>query len=197
VTPLSGSGSGRGVDSAKGGLARRWLLPVVALVLPGCLDATPEYSVPERIPPVIITSQLDPAPGVITNIGNVDSVPFHASFRSVDAGEDLDAKFVFDIETLDCDQGSEPDCFAIVFEEHIPAKAESFSEQATSPHEVGFTWVVRDRDRTENPNPHTMTMFVTHSSNFTSGWPVIDPLETAEVTWFFNLAAPADEAAAQ
>lgn len=118
---------------------------------------------------------VDPAP-VRVIYTTAAEINFSIPFRSVDVGEPLQAAFVLDFDPAN----------ASVAIERLPVPADPtpFAEQDN--RAVNWTWPL-------SPRPsgcHTMTMILSHDSNFIAIYRTINPLDVAQVTWFFNIGDP-------
>ena len=133
---------------------------------------------PFLVPPVIVTSQVDPPPSVVTPIPASDtSFTFNIPFRSDE--QSLVANFILDFDPKNVtgiiqdqqDEASDPRPFA---EQSGPTAANSRS--------VSWTWP-------SIPRPisgcHALTMILTRSDNGFYG--TKDPLDAAQVTWFLDM----------
>jgi hypothetical protein len=148
---------------------------------PGCIDSPPEYSVPDPVPPVLIVSRADPPPTVVTAISQ-PPVDFNVPFRSDDL-EGLKAYFLLDL------QPAEPgvDYQAVQKELPVPADSRPFAEQVNRKVEYPWTWSAGGGPA---PGCHTMTMILSHVSNFVEEYVVRDDLDSAQMTWFLNVLSP-------
>ena len=169
--------------SRVGHLARRSLVPgAMSLLAVGCIDPPPEYSAPERLPPVILTTGIDPPVTKVATISlQAQQVTFDVPFRSDDAGEDLSAFFVLDIATTqDID-------YSLVKRQvkPVPADPRPFLEQ-DGRHVTG-TWGPLGDDSSRPSGCHTMTMILSHLSNFGEQYETSDPLDVAQVTWWLDI----------
>lgn len=162
-------------------LAWVWL-PVLGVgsVTTGCFDSPPEYKVADRLPPVISTWGVQPT---LTNIVQIDpalGVTFTVPFRSDDAGEDLKAFFIENIpEQLDFTH--------IIDEQPVPADPRPFAEQ-TNRYVNEPPWNTAGKTGCS-----TVTLILSHASNFTRGWLMVDPLDSAQVTWTFEFLDPSGQ----
>jgi hypothetical protein len=150
------------------------------LGLPGCFDGTPEYSVPSRVPPVMDSAGALPSASDVYRT-QASEVDFNVRFRSDDAGERLHVFFVLD---LPANRVEPPRVQNDYFVEPDPAP---FDEQTQRSLSYQWTWgsVVSSRC-------HTMTLILSHESNFSSSYKVDDELGAAQLTWFLDLSLPGD-----
>lgn len=140
------------------------------VMLAGCLDPPPTYEAAERLPPVIQSWGVEPTLTRIVPIAATEEqVVFTVPFRSDDAGEPLKAFFIENIP-------QQVDFRFIIEEKPVAADPRPFSEQVD--REVSFSWVTIGRTGCS-----TVTMLLSHASNFTRGWQMTDPLDSAQVTW--------------
>jgi len=140
-----------------------------------CLDAPPEYSVPDQIPPVLVTSQIaPPTRDVVVVPAAASQVDFLVPFRSDDSGEDLTALFVLDM--------ARQVTFPFILDA-VPVLADPRPFAAQDPARVVtylYTWTERPVGR------HRVTLILTHESNFSTRYEVQDALDAAEVTWILD-----------
>jgi hypothetical protein len=153
-----------------------------SLLAAGCLDAPPEYSVPEQIPPIILAGQVDPSPGRVHEIrAGQEDEKFNVPFRSRDLGEELSA-YLF---RFDPPRG--PDQL-VRTQINIPPDDRPLSEQAE--RSVALTWTFPAPN--ELQGCQRLTLVLSHESNFGStddNDPVaLDPDRAARVTWWFNFS---------
>ena len=154
--------------------------PPMALLATACLDAPPEYRVPGRVPPVIIMSGVVPAPRGVLAIDRQTEIDFRVPFRSEDAGEDLAGFFVLD------PPAQAASFQAVIDEVPVAADPRPFADQETEPREVSYrwAWTVRPADCV------TVTLVLSHETNFSRAYDTVDPLDTAEVSWLFDFHDP-------
>jgi len=147
--------------------------------LAGCLDPTPEYSVSDRVPPVIQATGVTPSPTDLVRVAlTQDVVSFTVPFRSDDAGEPLWAYFVEDIADEINSMGSGCHTCQSIDVQKVSADPRPFADQEQ--RSLTGTWAFS----TGRPSGcHTVTLILSHLSNFTRGWQVSDPLDSAQVTW--------------
>lgn len=148
-------------------------------VLSGCLDAPPEYQVPDQVPPVIMTDDVQP-PTNSLNRPSLNKVPFTVPFRADDGGEGLLAYFVRDIPSGKPGFTNVIDNPAV----RINADPRPFAEQTKRSFEFDWNWGSADA------GCHTITLILSHESNFNlrnGEVDVIDPTKAARTTWFFEL----------
>jgi hypothetical protein len=156
-------------------LARLSLFAMTMSCAAGCLDTPPEYSEPTRIPPVILTSLVDPPPTTLyaTSASTIDfKVPFHAD----DVGERLLSVFVLDVGLA---------APTVIAEPQVVPVDEPFAEQKKRVLEYPWPW---------NNDPrlvgcHTMTAIISDQDNV-SFYHTTDPLLETRVTWFLWLQDP-------
>jgi hypothetical protein len=150
--------------------------------LSGCLDAPPEYRVPDQVPPVIMTDDVLPSTSSV-NHPSV-KVDFTVPFRSDDAGEGLLAYFVRDIPSGKPSFGYVIDNPAIRINPDPRPFAEQDNRTFTFP---GWTWT------SDEAGCHTVTLILSHESNFNlrnGEVDVLEPTKAARTTWFFELSDP-------
>lgn len=165
--------------SGKPSLARLWLpfLGVVS-VTTGCFDSPPEYKVADRLPPVIDAWGVDPSVTKIVPIDPAVGVNFFVPFRSDDAGEDLSAYFIKDIPR-------QLDTTHVIFQQRVAADPRPFAEQD---RHIAWSW-----NTANETGCATVTLILSHVTNFTSGWLMTDPLDSAQVTWTFEFLDPSGQ----
>ncbi len=151
------------------------------LPVDGCVDAPPDYSVPSLVPPVLITSQIDPATtGVASVPATASTFDFDVPFRADDGGQDLHAYFVIDLDpTKDVSPTSDVDDNA------VPSDPRPFAEQTG--REVSEAWQLPDN---RPVGCHTITMILSPHDNFVRSYETRDPLDAAQVTWFLDFLGP-------
>jgi hypothetical protein len=145
--------------------------------LTGCLDAPPQYQVPEQVPPVITMDTVIP-PTSSLNRPSRGVVQFKVPFRADDAGEELRAYFIRDIPS------GKPD-FTHVLAKFVSVNADPrpFAEQASRYFE--WPW-----DNIVDVGCHTVTLILSYASNFNTANGAVEVTEAtraAYVTWFFEL----------
>lgn len=182
MTGLSRGRLARTTNGRRRGLA--WLSLLVPGVVPfttGCFDAPPEYKVADHLPPVISSWGVTPS---LTSINVMTwphgEVQFTVPFRSDDAGEDLKAFFVENIPQQ-VDYRS-PTCQTCDFIDEIPVPADPrpFAEQKNRLVSLP-SWPT-----TGKIGCSTVTMILSHETNFIRGWQMRDSLDSAQVTWIFD-----------
>jgi hypothetical protein len=141
----------------------------------GCLDSPPEYTEPTRIPPQILMNLVDP-PLTSLFVTSTSPITFTIPFRADDAGQNLVARFIVDIEI-----GS-PD---LAEEVPIPEDGRPFAQQLDR-KPLPYTW---SWQATEPTGCHTMSAIITEQSNFASRFTLKEgkEFEAARVTWFLWL----------
>ena len=157
----------------------------MAPALTGCFDPTPEYTVPDPVPPVIDVSDTKPATTIVYST-NTESVNFNVPFRADDAGETLLAYFIPDIPP----RAKPP----IANLEPVIPDPRPFAEQTGRAVTFNWNWY---NPPTLDVGCHTMTMILARASNIvtTAGVvDVVDPLEAAQVTWFLALSRASQQA---
>jgi hypothetical protein len=158
-----------------------WLRPCAAIsaafLFTGCLDSTPQYSVPPLIPPVISTPKLVPLTSGIQPL-TTSQLRFTIPFRSDDLGKDLFATFVLDFDPA-LDPASAPGALT---QFDVPADPRPFSQQ----DDRDFEWLWTSIDLTLS-GCHTVTMILSHRDNYTGGYGTNDPNDVAQVTWVFDI----------
>ena len=162
------------------GLARGALLPVVVTALTGCLDGTPEYVVPTRAPPVIITSQVLPSTMGLQRIDDTQPplLPFDVPFRSEDAGEELAWFLVRDLNPAESRLNQ-----VNIQNGTLPADPRPFDEQEERNFTFNWTWTVPDG----LVGCHTVTFILGHASaTSTRRSSHRDPARAPQVTWWFD-----------
>lgn len=168
------------------GLARWSLALGSMLALTGCLDGTPEYRVPTRAPPVIITSEVTPATTEVALIPEQqDTVPFSIPFRSEDEDEKDTLVYTF-WKNLDPAQTQE-DTSKLLGIGGMSAVLVPFDEQGNPERTIHWTWTVGTHP-TGSMSCVSVTMILTHDRNKvqgTAGQP-IDEARAARVTWWFD-----------
>lgn len=152
----------------------------MTLALSGCLDAPPEYRVPDQVPPVIMTDDVTPSTSGVNHPSA--TVPFTVPFRADDAGEGLLAYFILDISS------GKPKFASVIDHPTIPVNADPrpFAEQEK--RTVVFPW---NWSTSTSAGCHTVTLILSHESNFNTrdgAVDVLEPTKAARVTWFFELA---------
>lgn len=162
-----------------------WLRCCTAIFAPflftGCLDSTPQYSVPALIPPVISVPKLVPLTSAIQPL-TTSQLQFTIPFRSDDLGKDLFATFV-----LDFDPASDPASTPELIQFDVPADPRPFSQQ--DDRDFGWLWVPIDASLN---GCHTVTMILSHRDNYTGGYGTKEPSDVAQVTWVFDIESPND-----
>ena len=153
-----------------------------ALLSTGCLDSTPQYSVPALIPPVVSIPNVVPLTSAIQPL-TTPQLQFTIPFRSDDLGKDLFATFVRDFDPS-ADPASAPGAL-IQFD--VPADPRPFSQQ--DGREFGWLWAPIDVTLS---GCHTVTMILSHRDNYTGGYGTHDPNDVAQVTWVFDIESPSD-----
>jgi hypothetical protein len=151
------------------------LAVAATFALEGCLDPPPQYSTTDQYPPVVQGAMVDPSPVRIIYT-TASEVLFTIPFRSVDVGEALQAAFVYDFDPTNPS--------VALARVPVPADPRPFWEQ--DGRDVKWAWRL-------SPRPtgcHTITMILSHASNFSDLYQTIDPLDVAQVTWFFNIGDP-------
>ena len=161
-------------------LARVSLL-IGAVAPAACLDAPPDYTPPEQIPPSIIAGTAVPPLASVYLVDPGQVIDFNVQYRSADAGENLRAVLFLDLPPDDLHPKEE-------MRAEIPASRDGFQKIHTF---AAFSWPVRPG----LTGCHSMTLILTHASNL--------PLDTllptdeeraARVTWWFEFGA-ADQVA--
>lgn len=137
----------------------------------GCFDSPPQYSEPDRVPPVIAADKVDPP---LTKVYVPDGIPapFVVPFRADDSGKTLEVRFVRDVGRV-----SAP---PLVSELTVAPDGRSFAAQDL--RSVTFPW-----QWTTDGTPagcHTLTAIVSDVDNFYEIYKTKNPLEEARVTWF-------------
>jgi hypothetical protein len=163
--PQASRASGRRLPVARVSLL---LLGMSSLV--GCFDSPPQYSEPDRVPPVIAADRVDPP---LNKVFIPDGTPaqFIVPFRADDAGKTLELRFVRDIGRV-----SVP---PLLKELTVAPDGRSFAEQDL--RNVTFPW---DWPRDTPAGCHTLTAIVSDIDNFYEVYKTKNPLEEARVTWF-------------
>jgi hypothetical protein len=168
------------------GLAR-WSLAMgsMLLALTGCLDGTPEYRVPTRAPPVIITDLVVPNTTKIWLIPSQQpSEHFNVPFRSEDANVDLVWAFWQDLDP------SKPENVRTQFlQQGFEVASElPFDEQGTN-RSVDWTWPL---DVGRPTGCLSVTLILTHEDNKQKGTisTPIDEARAARLTWWFDFEDP-------
>lgn len=162
---------------------RRWpalacrslLLVAVLLFAPACLDASPEYSVPGRIPPVLDTDRVVPPSNQINLIDRSNDVEFNVPFRSEDNGEPLVAHLLLDLAIHG------PNATSVAFADVDPSPL-PFSEQEG--RAVTITW-----PGIKPTGCHTITLILNHADNRArnSIFLPLDASLAAFETWYFGV----------
>jgi hypothetical protein len=182
MTPVSSLDTRRmAIQCSASDLARCSLVPaLMSLLAVGCVDPPPEYAAPERLPPVVTTTDVYPSlTQVTTYSAQTEEIVFTVPFRSDDAGEDLRAFFVLDIgPTQDADFSQ------IKADPLVPADPRPFADQADRQPLEG-RWKLNVGVRPSGC--HTMTMVLSHATNFDTAYHTVEPLDEARVTWWLDL----------
>jgi hypothetical protein len=142
-------------------------MSLCAVGLPGCFEAPPEYSVPERIPPLLDEASAQPPIRVLYEV-NSASVDMTIPFRVSPSEEDVQALFIIDV-------GSDNDV-VLCLDNATPADTQFLCKN-------GWTNV--------DPGCHTITVRASYVNNF-DGFEIDDPSLGTETTWFANLYNPTD-----
>ena len=149
----------------------------------GCLVAdAPNYGPPEQRPPVINAQEVIPTPFALIVVASATApaIPITVPVRSEDAGEPLTG-------LLYVDYGLEKQWFW----DQDPIPPGSFDELDRS-YNTTF-----QLDSRVTPGCHTLTVFITHESNFDGEKDIIIDsrnFDVASVTWWMNVM-PADPTA--
>jgi hypothetical protein len=176
--PSSSQGPFRGL----GVMARRSLHGLALAVLaPGCLVTTdPVTYEPERTPPIIVASGLNPDPRDILLVGGdvgLQAFPISTSVVSEDAGESVKVALYVDYGQMNAlDQ---PFRFALPTFQELPAATLADGARPL----VGVRW--DSRIFPLSPGCHRLTLVVTHAFDTASGCPK-DLNDSSQVTWHFR-----------
>jgi hypothetical protein len=136
------------------------LMSLCAVGLPGCFDAPPEYSVPERLPPILDEASAAPPMNTLYESKLQTPTDLRIPFRSDTSEEELQAAFI-----VDADSGHEVTLFI--------DKAGPGDTQ----FECKANWPV-------DPGCHTITVRASYVRNFGDNTTVKDPSLATEATWF-------------
>jgi hypothetical protein len=142
-------------------------MPFVA----GCFDSPPQYSEPDRVPPVIDADVVDPAVTKIY-VPDGDVASFEVAFRADDAGQKIEVCFVRDIGQV---------TRALVDSKQAPPDKRPFSEQV-DPRTVPLTWPWKT-DGTP-AGCHTVTAVVADQNDIIGKCDVPSSRPSARITWF-------------
>jgi hypothetical protein len=152
----------------------------------GCVDSPPQYSEPTRIPPQIVTNELDPP---VSRLYVTDSatITFSIPFRADDDGQHLVARFVEDLAigapslkdevSIPADPLGRP--FALQ-----GGEPSSPSTPATKGRALSWPWTWMGNDKS---GCHTITVVISEQSNFQGLFGIQDDLKEARATWFLWL----------
>lgn len=161
-------------------LARRSLWCAAMLLVTGCLDGTPEYTAPTRLPPVIDTFKTLPLINTLALVeqDSPTTVLFTVPFRSEDAGTELTYYFLLDVDNRTLPRPLETN---IVEPDPRPLE-EQEGRVAT------FEW----QPESELSGCHTITFIITYVDNFGRNFVPRDPSLADSVTWWFQVGDDAD-----
>jgi hypothetical protein len=134
------------------------LMSLCAVGLPGCFDAPPEYSVPERIPPIL--DEASAHPPMNTLYESKQQTDLRILFRADPSEEELQAAFI-----VDADSDHE---VTLYVDKAFPGDAQ-FECQANWPVGEGC---------------HTITVRASYVTNFGDNNLINDPSLATEATWF-------------
>jgi hypothetical protein len=143
-------------------------MSLCAVGITGCFDAPPEYSVPERVPPLLDEASATPAISDLYEL-KLPKTDLNIPFRVSATEEDVQAVFIIDLGE---------DGEVTLFTDR-PARGESLFACAQA-------WANYTR-----PGCHTVTVRASYVPNFGDGPAVKDPNLATEATWFTSLVNPA------
>lgn len=134
----------------------------------GCFDAPPEYSVPERVPPILDEAGATPP---ITSLYAPEGSRFDLSmpFRVSATEAEVQAIFIVDSKS-----GAEVQL------------CPNFRAPGDTRLECRDAWTI------VSPGCHTITVRASYQGNFDDGFVPKDPSLATEATWFASLEDPED-----
>lgn len=176
--PRSAPGRGR-----RGALARASLVSGFVLIAStACLDAPPDFNASPRVPPVVLTAQVDPPLTSVHRVPADTDVAFTIPFRSDDLDEKLTASFFLDLDPKETDLQKLQSLVGYV--ELDPWK-KPFDQQEDRPP-IEFTWTPGTG---VTQSCHSVTMILTHQPARAGFFPE-DELDAARETWWFEIVSP-------
>jgi hypothetical protein len=137
-------------------------MSLCAVGLPGCFDAPPEYSAPERLPPLLDEAAATP-PISSLYVESSPKINLTIPFRVNPSEDDVQAVFVIDLGTED---------FAICFDKPLPGDTRFGCNETWSRIDQGC---------------HRITVRASYVSNFRDNITVDDASLATEATWFAAL----------
>jgi len=181
-SPFDGRFLGFGV------LARRSLQALgLAVLAPGCLVTTePVAYEPQRTPPILVASGLDPDPRSILLVGGdlgLEEFPISASVASEDAGEPVQVALYLDYG--DMNPIGQPFRQAFPNFQALPPGALADGPRPL----VGVRW--NSKVYPLDPGCHRLTLVVTHAFDTASGCPK-DLRDSSQITWHFRQCGVGD-----